>query len=48
MRGTYLFFGRRPPRPGRATLARFARLTYVGKSADHQLPSSDDLSTKDS
>ena len=33
------------PRPERAVLARFARLTLVGKSSGHQLASLADLPT---
>ena len=39
MRDIFLVFWAGPPRPGRADLARFARLTIVGKSAGHQLVS---------
>lgn len=32
--------------PGETDLARFAGLTYVGKSAGHQLPSPAEMPTK--
>ena len=35
-----------PPPPGRAEVARFARLALVGKSAGHQLVSPADLPTQ--
>ena len=34
------------PRPGRADLARFSRLTLGGKSAGHEVASLADLPTK--
>ena len=44
--GYIRLFSPGPPRPGRAELARIARLTLVGNSAGHQLSSPVDLSTK--
>ena len=42
----FFFFRAGPRRLRRAGLARFVRLTQVGKSADHQLASPADLPTK--
>ena len=49
MRSTFLVCWPGPPRPGRGGglfLARFARLTLVGKSIDRQVASPADLPTK--
>ena len=46
MRDTFFLFEVGPPWPGRADLARFARLTSVRKSVGHQLVSLADLPTK--
>ena len=42
---SFFLRGARPPRLARTDLARFARLTLVGKSAGHQLASPADLPT---
>ena len=47
MRDTFFLLGAGPPRPGRADLVRFARLTFVGKSAGHELVLLADLPTTD-
>ena len=46
MRDIFFLFWAGSSRPGRANLARFIRLTEVGKSAGHRLASSADLPTK--
>ena len=42
----FFFIKAGPPRPGRADLARFSRLTLGGKSAGHEVASLADLPTK--
>ena len=46
MRSSFFIISAGPARPWGDNLARFALLTEVGKSADHQLVSPADLPTK--